>query len=379
MKICSASNLSNSNKNTCEQFNKYLKNKNKNLKSELSNKSKEVQKTESSLEGIQKQLSQITSQVEEKQKEISYLENTILNLKSTIEKKEQEIKDRMYSMQSYNNNNSFVDFIFGASNFTDIFSRIDSVNEITSYDDDLVKELFEEKKEIEEQKKTLQNAKKNLEEQEEKQKSLQQQYQTLLNKQQQEMKSTEDEIESTEKASSQLDKALEEFYENSKKDDIGHVSQIPNNPTSGNSSGNENNNSSTNTSNGIAIANAALSKQGCRYYWGATGPTYFDCSGLVYWAHNQAGVKIGRTTAAGYSRSGKSVTYSNLQVGDVITFNYGSGVAHIGIYIGNGQMVHASGKGSGTVGQYADQCVKVTSVAPGSYFYKYIYNCRRLY
>lgn len=59
---------------------------------------------------------------------------------------------------------------------------------------------------------------------------------------------------------------------------------------------------------------------------------------------------------------GKSVNYSNLQIGDVITFNYGSGVAHIGIYIGNGQMIHASGDGSGTTGQYADQCVKITSI-----------------
>jgi len=123
----------------------------------------------------------------------------------------------------------------------------------------------------------------------------------------------------------------------------------------------------------------ALSKQGSRYYWGATGPTYFDCSGLVYWAYNQTGIKIGRTTAAGYAESGKNISYSNLQIGDVITFNYGRGVAHIGIYIGNGQMVHASGKGSTTFGQYADQCVKVTNIAPGSYFYNYIYNCRRLY
>ena len=37
----------------------------------------------------------------------------------------------------------------------------------------------------------------------------------------------------------------------------------------------------------------------------------------------------------------KSVSYNNLQIGDVITFNYGRGVAHIGIYIGNGQYIHA--------------------------------------
>ena len=228
--------------------------------------------------------------------------------------------------------------------------------------------------------------------------------------------------------STQIDESLTAFYENSKKDDVGHVTQLPvpstpstNNNTSSNTnnnqssntnneqdsntdqttnnnnsnenqnSSNNNQNSSTNTNQnnssttesnaalGVKIANYALAKQGSRYYWGASGPTYFDCSGLVYWAHKQAGVRIGRTTAAGYAGSGKSVSYNNLQIGDVITFNYGSGVAHIGIYIGNGRMVHASGKGSETVGQDPNQCVKVTSIAPGSYFYNYIYNCRRLY
>lgn len=76
---------------------------------------------------------------------------------------------------------------------------------------------------------------------------------------------------------------------------------------------------------------------------------------------------------------GKAIPYSKLQIGDVITFNYGSGVAHIGIYIGEGKMIHASGQGSGTVGQYPNQCVKISSVAKGSYFYRNMYNCRRLY
>lgn len=103
------------------------------------------------------------------------------------------------------------------------------------------------------------------------------------------------------------------------KDDVGHVNQIPvpSTPSTSNNTNNNNqntnngqnpndnqqsnNNQNTTTDNntstdssatlGVKIANYALSKQGSRYYWGAQGPTYFDCSGLVYWAHNQAGVK----------------------------------------------------------------------------------------
>lgn len=130
---------------------------------------------------------------------------------------------------------------------------------------------------------------------------------------------------------------------------------------------------------GTKIVEYAKSRLKCRYYWGASGPTYFDCSGLVYWCYNQAGIKINRTTSSGYSKMGKSISYSQLQKGDIITFSYGAGVEHIGIYIGEGQMINALGSGSGTKGQYANQCVKISSVTKGSYFYKRIYNCRRLY
>ena len=65
---------------------------------------------------------------------------------------------------------------------------------------------------------------------------------------------------------------------------------------------------------GNAIAQKALTRLGCRYWWGANGPNYFDCSGLVYWAYNQAGVSLGRTTAAGYAGSGKAISRSELQL-----------------------------------------------------------------
>ena len=367
MSLCSSANISNSNKSTCEEFSKYLKNKNKVLKTKLVNEKKEVETTSYSINSVQQKLAKLISQMYEKEKEIKYTENQITNLEKDIEVKNQLVKDRLYAMQGINNSNSIMEFIFGSDSFTDFFSRIDSINELTKNDKDIIEEVIKQKEELKVQKTNLELAKKNIETQKEEQEVLKKEYEELLKKQQQSIENSQNAINENTKNASSLDSALSDFYEKSKKDDIGRVSQIASQPGNGS------------TATGISIANAALSKQGSRYYWGATGPTYFDCSGLVYWSCNQAGVKIGRTTAAGYAGSGKSVSYSELQIGDVITFNYGRGVAHIGIYIGNGQMVHASGKGSTTFGQYADQCVKVTSIAPGSYFYNYIYNCRRLY
>ena len=407
MSLCASGSLTNSNKKTCEAFNSYLKEKNKKLKKELQSQKNEAQSTANSLSAAEKKLNSINNSISSKEAEIKYVENSIQNTQNEIDQNSQEIKDRMYVMQSYMNENTFINYIFGANNFTDMLSRIDSFNTLTYSDKELVKTMVEKKKAIESQKVTLENAKKVLESQKVEQAAIQTQYETLLEEQRKKVAATQVDANVAASQSKQIDESLTAFYESSKKDDVGHVNQIPvpSTPSTSNNTNNNNqntnngqnpndnqqsnNNQNTTTDNntstdssatlGVKIANYALSKQGSRYYWGAQGPTYFDCSGLVYWAHNQAGVKIGRTTAAGYAGSGKSVSYSNLQIGDVITFNYGRGVAHIGIYIGSGRMVHASGKGSETVGQDPNQCVKVTSIAPGSYFHNYIYNCRRLY
>jgi len=83
---------------------------------------------------------------------------------------------------------------------------------------------------------------------------------------------------------------------------------------------------------------AALSKEGAPYVYGAAGPDAFDCSGLTSWAWAQAGVSIPRTS----SDQGNlpEVPLSELQPGDLVT--YYSPVSHVALYIGNGQVIHAS-------------------------------------
>jgi cell wall-associated NlpC family hydrolase len=87
---------------------------------------------------------------------------------------------------------------------------------------------------------------------------------------------------------------------------------------------------------------AALSKLGSAYVWGATGPSTFDCSGLTSWAYKQAGISIPRSSRA-QSQNGTPVSRDQLQPGDLVF--YYSPVSHVGIYIGNGKMVHAPTSG----------------------------------
>jgi cell wall-associated NlpC family hydrolase len=87
-----------------------------------------------------------------------------------------------------------------------------------------------------------------------------------------------------------------------------------------------------------AALSYAYGKLGSPYVWGATGPNAFDCSGLVQAAYRSAGVSLPRTTYAQIG-AGHRVSRSELLPGDLVFFY--SGVSHVGIYVGNGQMIHA--------------------------------------
>jgi cell wall-associated NlpC family hydrolase len=86
----------------------------------------------------------------------------------------------------------------------------------------------------------------------------------------------------------------------------------------------------------------ALAQVGDPYVWGAAGPNAFDCSGLMQYAYAAAGISLPHSSAM-QSTMGVPVSRSELRPGDLIFFY--SPVSHVGMYIGNGQMVHASTSG----------------------------------
>lgn len=94
---------------------------------------------------------------------------------------------------------------------------------------------------------------------------------------------------------------------------------------------------------GQRIVDAARSKIGSPYVWGAAGPNAFDCSGLTTWAYAQVGKAIPRTSYA-QAAEGTPVSRENLQPGDIVAFY--SGASHVGIYAGNGRIIHALNSGT---------------------------------
>lgn len=328
MKLCSSKSLSNSNYNTCKQFNSYLKKKNNQLQSSIDESKSKISDTQSSLDDVVSKIADLNNQIEQKQQEINYLESSIKSLEDSITAKENEVKERMYAMQSYNNSNSYIEFIFGASNFSDFFSRIDSVNEITQFDKELVEKIADEKKQVESQKATVETVKANIVSQQNQQYALQSQYEDLLAKQKQDLAAAESEKSKVSDTQNSLDSFLSSVV-------VTQPSSSGGNKGNGSTTIKPSTNIPTTNKYGSTVVAAAYSKLGCPYVWGASGPNSFDCSGLVMWCYAQAGVSLDHYSGS-QGHAGAIIPLSQAQPGDIL---WKSG--HVGIYIGGGRYIHA--------------------------------------
>ncbi|PPJ32469.1 hydrolase [Nocardia nova] len=92
---------------------------------------------------------------------------------------------------------------------------------------------------------------------------------------------------------------------------------------------------------GDVALDAARSKIGADYVWGASGPSNFDCSGLVQWAYKQAGIQLPRTSFE-QSHVGKPVAFQDLKPGDLVIQNGGG---HVAMYAGDGKILQAPQSG----------------------------------
>ena len=384
-KLCSSKTLTRSNQNTCKEFNKYLKTKSASLKSEISSKQSNVDSAKLSISDAANKINSLNSQINEATQKIAYMNTAITNAENNLNEKKALLKDRIYSMQSQMNSNAYVDYLFNASSFSDFFSRAATLKDLTSYETDLMNEIKEEQKQLEIQKQTLVDTQTALNVQKSQAEELQK---TLVAKLEAEQKALQDKQSDLSDNESNIGTIAQNLVELSKASDeskvsgVTHATPNKNNSSSSSNSGSSNNGgSSDQSSRGLAIANKALTRQGYMYSWGGchsmsqiANPnwTKFDCSGLVNWAHYQAGVNIGSNTTKTLCGVGTQVDRGSMQAGDIILFSSNgsySGVHHVGIYIGGNRMVHAPSSG---------KPVQVATLGNG-YWQREFYQARRCY
>ena len=117
------------------------------------------------------------------------------------------------------------------------------------------------------------------------------------------------------------------------------------------------------SSKGNTVVATAKKYLGCKYVYGGTTPSGFDCSGFTQYVYKQCGVSLNRTSDAQAS-NGTDVSKSNLQPGDLVIFT-----GHVGIYIGNNKFIHAANPSKGVI----------TTSLSDSYYTKTYKTARRIF
>lgn len=397
----SAEAVSNSQINALKQQQSQLAQKKANIQAQSQALKGQVADQTQKLTVLAQQLDVTNQELENLSQQIAAYTDSIAQLENELnvdEQKEQELLTqygkRMRAMEENGNYSAYIAIIFDADNFQDLLSRIDDIKKIMQHDTDLIDEIRDAKEKV-------QQAKSSMEAEMATQEEVFQQYQDKqadLLSQQEEVKSvlatlqansadydaqlqsvnalsasisgqiTSMEAELEEQRRIQAEQAAAAQIANSNKN-TGKTSSGSSSggSSSGGSSGKWSNDTTVSGGSGQDIVNYAMQFLGVPYVYGGTSPAGFDCSGLVYYCYHHFGYSVNRT-AAGLAYNGTSV--SSLRAGDVLLFTStdGSYIGHTGIYIGNGQFIHAPHTGD---------VVKISNLSD-SYYTSHYVGARRI-
>ena len=330
------------------------------LKKEKASKQNEVSSLQSQLTTLMGKVNTLESELIQTGEDITKAQSDLV----VAQKKEKEqyaaMKKRIKYMYEAGNDSAF-ETLVTSDDFTDLLSKAEYVQNVHSYDRKQLQEYVETKQQISDLKDSLEKDQKELESKQAEYEKQGDNLNNLITSKSAEVANLDSEIqaaaeaaakeaaeraekEAAEKAAKEAAKKQQASAANNSTSSNRHNSTTSNNTTSNkNNTSNttrpsrpSGNNTSSNTTsgsnaNGGTIVSRAYSQLGKPYVWGAFGPSSFDCSGFVSYCLTGSYTRLGTTlTFMGWTR------VSNPQPGDVVTT-----ATHCGIYIGNGQMIHA--------------------------------------
>ena len=323
---------------------------------------KEKAAKQSEVSSLQSQLTTLMGKVNTLESELIQTGEDITKAQGDLEvaqEKEKEqyaaMKKRIKYMYEAGNDSAF-ETLVTSEDFTDLLSKAEYVQNVHSYDRKQLQEYVETKQQISDLKDSLEKDQKELESKQVEYEKQGDNLNNLITSKSAEVANLDSEIQAAAEAAAReaAERAAREAAEKAAKEaerqqaaasnNNAASTSNRNNTTSSSSSSSSsapavtkpsNSSSSTTTSgtnaNGGSIVSRAYSQLGKPYVWGACGPNSFDCSGFVSYCLTGSYSRLGTTlTFMGWTR------VSNPQPGDVVTT-----ATHCGIYIGNGQMIHA--------------------------------------
>lgn len=324
------------------------------LKKEKASKQNEVSSLQSQLTTLMGKVNTLESELIQTGEDITKAQSDLV----VAQKKEKEqyaaMKKRIKYMYEAGNDSAF-ETLVTSDDFTDLLSKAEYVQNVHSYDRKQLQEYVETKQQISDLKDSLEKDQKELESKQAEYEKQGDNLNNLITSKSAEVANLDSEIQAAAEAAAreaaeraareaaakeaERQQAAASNHNAASTSNRNNTTSNRNNTTSSSSASvatkPSNSSSSTTTSgtnaNGGSIVSRAYSQLGKPYVWGACGPNSFDCSGFVSYCLTGSYTRLGTTlTFMGWTR------VSNPQPGDVVTT-----ATHCGIYIGNGQMIHA--------------------------------------
>lgn len=356
--------------------------------SKAKNKKSEAQ---TALDNANADIENIQSQQQELQSQIDALDADLVNIIMNLDILEGELSDKQTELDNVtaqlaqaqedeqnqydamkkrivymyeNGDDSYIEALVGATDFSDLLNRLEYAQQIYDYDRNLLTQYQETVQQVADLKSQVETEKAELEEVQQSYQDQQASYESMIAEKQSQMSDFDTQLASAQSLAAQYKATVDEQNEIIRQEQAAAAAAAAQNNNKGNNTTTANNNNGSNTGgdsttggstgggglnppfstsvSGSDVVSYACQFIGNPYVWGGESLTNgADCSGFIKSVYANFGISLPHSSVA-LQRAGSEVSYENAQPGDIVCY-----AGHVAIYMGGGQIVHASSPSTG--------------------------------